>query len=348
MLPTAVTIPAGATTLDIAIPVPDDQRDVPGNPKPFWLFAEPSDDYLLGGIGLDTWANTSVRDNDTAQELEFFWGYFSYEDPFWDPGESYLSCVGRECTPGPAEGIFYYEDDRYFQRALGLEPIWPPHFSVIRRAEDVGKTATFVVRVEHNRGWESPRHAHWPIDPVTGNQYYEFPPTLTENQRQVVGRIELLDNGLPVPMDWEYSAEIKRVEDVSDGTVLTPEQEAQYWTVNEEEYHNRKTVTVLNDPGWPIVYFTDVSPKPVTEGQEVTFTLFFQRGNSLEPLEVPVRIWEPNRRGADGANPSEQIHTVIFPADPLTEDFVYWAHKTETFTVTVTESGAPRPWPSAD
>ena len=81
VLPTAVTIPAGATTLDIAIPVPDDQRDVPGNPKPFWLFVEPSDDYLLGGIGLDTWANTSVIDNDTAQELQFWWGFVEAEEP---------------------------------------------------------------------------------------------------------------------------------------------------------------------------------------------------------------------------------------------------------------------------
>ena len=335
-LPTAVTIPAGMTTLDVVVPIPDDQRDVPGS-RGFFLEIKPSDDYLIGGLHWGTLASIDVRDNDTAQELEFYWGYFSHEDTSWDPGESYLSCVGGECTPGPAEGIFYYEDDRYFQRDTGLEPIWPAHFQVIRRAEDVGKTATFVVRVEHNRGWESPHHAHWPIDPVTGNHYFEFPLTLTGNQRQVVGRIELLDNGIPDPRGWEYSAEIKRVEDVSKGTVLTRNQEAQYWTVNERPYHNRKNVTIPHDPGWPIVYFTDVSPNPVMEGQEVTFTLYFFRGNSLEPLEVPVRIWEPNRRGPDGANPSEQVRTVIFPADPLTEDFVYWARKTETFTVTVTD-----------
>ena len=29
-LPTAVTIPAGVTTLDVVVPIPDDQRDVPG------------------------------------------------------------------------------------------------------------------------------------------------------------------------------------------------------------------------------------------------------------------------------------------------------------------------------
>ena len=85
---TAATIPAGVTTLDIAIPVPDDQRDVPGNPKLIWLFVEPSDDYLLGGFALDTWANTSVRDNDTAQELEFYWGYFSEKTKTNPPGRT--------------------------------------------------------------------------------------------------------------------------------------------------------------------------------------------------------------------------------------------------------------------
>ena len=152
-----------------------------------------------------------------------------------------------------------------------------------------------------------------------------------------MGRIELLDSGLPDPSGYEYSAEIKRIEDVSNGSVLKPATEAQYWTVNEKENHNRKNVISPSRPGWPIVYFSDVSPDPVMEGQEVTFTVYFQRGNALEPLEVPVRIWEPNRRGPDGSNSSEQIHTVIFPADTLTEDFVYLPAKTETFTVTVTD-----------
>ena len=336
-LPTAVTIPAGANTHEVAVPVPDDQRDVPGGSRPIYLKILPADDYLIGGLGFGTLTSTIIVDNDDAQELEFYWGYFSEEDASWEPGESYLTCDSGSCTPGPAEGIFYYEDDRYFQGATQLEPPWPAHFQVIRRAEDVGQTATFVVRVEHNRGWESPRHAHWPIDPVTGKHYFEFPLTLTGNQRQVVGRIELLDSGLPDPRDYEYSAEIKRIEDISKGRVLEPGKEAQYWTVNEKEYHERKNVIRPSRPGWPIVYFSDVSPDPVMEGQEVTVTVYFQRGNSLEPLEVPVRIWEPNRRGPDGSNSSEQIHTVVFPADPLTADFVHWAKKTETFTVTVTD-----------
>ena len=165
-LPRAVTIPAGATTFDVEVSVPDDQKDLPNGS---WFAVEiiPSDDYLIGGLAWGTVATVNVIDNDDAQELEFFWGYFSEEDASWEPGESHRTCANDSCTPGPAEGIFYYEDDRYFQRAAEMEPPWPGHFQVIRRAEDVGKTATFIVRVEHNRGWESPRHVHWPIDPVT-------------------------------------------------------------------------------------------------------------------------------------------------------------------------------------
>ena len=151
----------------------------------------------------------AVTDNDTAQELQFQFGSIDRSASEWEEGQTYQTCVRGECTPGPAEGLFYYEDGRTFPFTQEVEERLPVHFRVIRRAEDVGKTATFVVRVEHNRGWESPRHAGWPIDPVTGNHYQEFPLTLTGNQRQVVGRIEVLDNGILDPLDWEYSAEIK-------------------------------------------------------------------------------------------------------------------------------------------
>ena len=200
-LPTAVTIPAGVTTLDVVVPIPDDQRDVPGS-KGFFLEIKPSDDYLIGGLHWGTLASIDVIDNDTAQELEFYWGFLGEEDdePAWEDGQAWRNCVTyTSCIHGPAEGIFYYEDDRAFAPDYNFDEHWPAHFSVSRRAEDVGKTATFVVRVEHNRGWESPRHAHWPIDPETGKHYFEFPLTLTGNQRQLVGRIEILDNGIPDP-----------------------------------------------------------------------------------------------------------------------------------------------------
>ncbi len=340
-LPTAATIPAGVTTFDIAIPVPDDQRDLPGNPKWFGLYVEPSDDYLLGGLAVDnTWDTTSVRDNDTAQELEFYWGFLGEDEdePAWEDGQAWRTCVtATSCIHGPAEGIFYYEDDRDFVPYYNLDEHWPTHFGVIRRAEDVGKTATFVVRVEHNRGWESPRHAHWPIDPVTGKHYFEFPLTLTGNQRQLVGRIEILDNGIPDPRGWEYSAEIKRVEDVSDGTVLTRKQEAEYWTVQEQPNRLRKNVIRPFDRRWPFYDIENPTPDPVMEGQEVTFTILRSTGNSFEPAEFQVRTWEPNRREPDGTNPSEQIHTFTLPAVPMTDLLTAHATNTITFAVTATD-----------
>ena len=338
-LPTAVTIPAGVTTLDVVVPIPDDQRDVPGL-RGFLLEIKPSDDYLIGGLDWGTLASIDVRDNDTAQELEFYWGFLGEEEdePAWEDGQAWRTCVtSTSCIHGPAEGIFYYEDDRAFAPDYNLDEHWPTHFGVIRRAEDVGKTATFVVRVEHNRGWESPRHAHWPIDPVTGKHYFEFPLTLTGNQRQLVGRIEILDNGIPDPRGWEYSAEIKRVEDVSDGAVLTRKQEAQYWTVQEQPNRLRKNVIRPFDRGWPFYHIENPTPDPVMEGQEVTFTIRRSTGNSFEPAEFQVRTWEPNRRGPDGANPSEQIHTFTLPAVPMTDLLTAHATHTVTFAVTATD-----------
>ncbi len=338
-LPTAVTIPAGATTLDVSIPVPDDQRDVTGNPRLFRLLVVPSDDYLLGGSGYGPVVGTKVRDNDTAQELEFWWGFVEAEAGAWRNGEEWRTCDVSPCIPGPAEGTFYYENARNFHPDYALQELWPAHFGVIRRAEDVGQTATFIVRVEHTRGWESPRHAHWPIDPVTGNHYFEFPLTLTGNQRQLVGRIELLDNGIPDPVGWEYSAEIKRIEDVSNGTVLTPAEEAMYWTVDEQPNRLRRNVIQPSDRGFPRIYFTDAAPDPVMEGEQATFTIVRSGGNALEPLDIQVRTWEPNRLGPDGANPSEQIHTFTLPAVPMTNSWVASGKHTISFPVTATDDG---------
>ena len=177
---------------------------------------------------------------------------------------------------------------------------------------------TFVVRVEHNRGWENPRHADWLTDPITGKLYQEFPLTLTGDQRQVVGRIELLDNGRPDPSFWEFTAEIKRVEDVSDGTVLTADQEAQYWTVREQGDWTRRNTIHPDERGWPFLRLKRPTPNPVAEGGQVTFVV--ERSSStVEPLEVKVRTWEPNRIQPDGTNPSEQVHTITFPAVPITD-----------------------------
>ena len=340
-LETEITIEAGRVEPFFhAFVVPDDQRDVDG--RSFTLTVLPSDDYLLGDRGTSTSATVSVTDNDDAQELQLHWGYLDHRQGYsgWETGESYLLCPNNHIclTPGPAEGIFYYEDGRNFTFHESLEEFLPAHFRVIRREVDVGKTATFVVRVEHNRGWESPRHAHWHIDPVTGNHYFEFDLTLTENQRQVVGRIEFLDNGAFEQVPWQYSAEIKRLEDVTNGTILTADQEAEYWTVDKTpRWPRRHVIQITRDAGFAGLDFKSPTPNPVLEGQQVTYTIERRRGNFLEPVEVQVRTWEPNRATPDGSNSSEQVHTLIFPAVAMTSQFVPRVVQTQTFTVTTTD-----------
>ena len=66
-----------------------------------------------------------------------------------------------------------------------------------------------------------------------------------------------------------------------------------------------------------------------------------QRGNSLAPLPVRVRTWEPNQRADDGSNPTDQIHTVILPAVAMTSHWTNYygnvgASQSVKFSVTVT------------
>ena len=329
-LPSQVTFAADSTSTTVTLTVPDDQRDVPDGS--FTLFVQPSGSYYLGNTGLATSAVVSVTDNDDAQQLRLWWGFIDGCESSWEQGESYYEyCTTRET--GPAEGLFYYDDDRNFRVNHELEEPWPAHFRVTRRAQDVGKTVTFVVRVEHNRRWENPRHADWPTDPVTGNRYQEFPITLTGNQRQVVGRIELVNNGRLDPGAWEFTAEIKRIEDVSDGTVLTADQEAQYWTVRERGDSTRRNTIRPGERGRPTISLGEPTPNPVAEGGQVTLEVR-QSAASVEPLDVRVRTWEPNRVQPDGTNPTEQVHTITFPAVPITDQFVLSPPQTQTFTVT--------------
>ena len=329
-IPTEVTFPANSTTQTLTLSFPDDQRDLELAGL-VYVRVLPGTGYYLGQAGKDgTFTTLSVADDDTAQELTLKWGRIDADSQHWEAGESYLTCdEANNCTPGPAEGTFYYEDGRSFVVRHELQEPHPAHFLVSRRAQDTGKTATFVVRVEHNRGWDSPRHADWPTDPETGNRYQEFPLTLTGNQRQVVGRIEVLDNGFVDHSLWQYSAEIRQIEDAADGTALRATDEAQYWTVNGDR----------KDTIWPeltlgiLVKIDSVTPKQVPEGQVVTITLKRQFGNPLEPYAVQVRTWEPNRRMADGINPTDQLHDIVFPAVPMTDRFVQYVTQTETLTV---------------
>ncbi len=339
-IPTQVTFPANSTTQTITLTFPDDQRDleVAGLVKVRVL---PGTGYLLQQTGnLGTLTTLSVTDNDTAQELTLKWGRISPDSQHWEQGESYRTCDGGgTCTPGPAEGTFDYEDGRGFVVDNELQEPHPAHFLVSRRAQDAGRTATFTVRVEHNRGWDSPRHSGWPTDPETGNRYQEFPLTLTGNQRQVIGRIELLDNGLADHSLWQYPAEIKQIEDAAGGTALSAADEAQYWTVTGDRKRTIFPDLVLGT----LVKIKSVEPKQVPEGQDVTITLERRFGNPLESYPVQVRTWEPNQVMADGANPTDQVHDVVFPAVPMTDQFVEYVTQTETLTVTAWDDSVYEP-----
>ena len=343
-IPTEATFEANATTATVSLTTPDDQRDLPAAGL-ITLYVLPGEGYLLGETGLSVSATISTTDNDTAQVLSLDWGWLDPTDSSWEDGESYSICNVKdggeyECTAGPAEGFYYYDDDRNFRFSDELEERWPVHFEVTRRARDTGKTATFVVRVEHNRGWVSLRHADWPIDPATGRHYKEFPLTLTGNQRKVVGRIEVADNGLVDPAGWEFTATIKQIEDV-DGVPLNAQTEGQYWVIegelDERPANRTKTVRTSGDAGYPEINIKPPDPAEVEEGQDAMFTVERKRGNPYEPLPVQVRTWEPNRTNPDGTNPTEQVHDLVFPAVAVTSEWQQDVEQSLTLTVTASD-----------
>ena len=335
-IPTQATFAANLSTTIVSLTAPDDDRDLSAAGL-ISLSVLPGSGYLLGNTGTATKATVSTTDNDTAQRLSLDWGYLDPTDPSWEDGESYAPCTRNSqntyvCTAGPAEGFYYYEDNRNFRFSREFEEPWPIHFEVSRRAQDKGSTATFVVRVEHNRGWESLRHADWPVDPVTGKYYQEFPLTLTGDQQKVIGRIEVLDNGLKDP-NWKYTVTIKQMEDVN-GVPLTAGQENDYWTVQGDR---TQTLTKAGEIPFPQFNIKLTNPKMVEEGSQYTFTVERRWGNAHEPLPVQIRTWEPNRTNPDGTNPTEQVHNLTFPAVPVTSYFRTTLEQTLDVTVTASD-----------
>ena len=100
---------------------------------------------------------------------------------------------------------------------------------------------------------------------------------------------------------------------------------------------------------WPnlvlgtLVKINSVTPKQVAEGQAVTITLERRFGNPLEPYPVQVRTWEPNQVMADGTNPTDQVHDVVFPAVPMTDQFVEYVTQTATLTVSTWDDSVYEP-----
>ena len=334
-IPIETTFAANLTTATVSLTAPDDDRDLPAAGL-ISLSVLPGTGYLLGNTGTETKVTISTTDNDTAQRLSLDWGYLDPTDPSWEDGESYAPCTLNngvtECTAGPAEGFYYYDDDRNFRFSREFEEPWPIHFEVSRRAQDKGSTATFVVRVEHNRGWESLRHADWPIDPATGKYYQEFPLTLTGDQQKVIGRIEVLDNGLKDP-NWKYTVTIKQLEDVN-GVPLTAGQENDYWTVQGDR---TRTLRKAGEIPFPEFNIKLTDPREVVEGSQYTFTVKRKWGNAHEPLPVQIRTWEPNRTSPDGTNPTEQVHNLTFPGVPVTSYFRTTLEQTLDVTVTASD-----------
>ena len=329
----------------MSLTTPDDDRDLPTDAGLITLNVLPGEGYLLGGTGLSVSATISTTDNDDAQSLTFQWGLIDYDEDDWGTGDSYLLNISDQpcpfgsqatCSPGPAEGTFYYDYDdarNFFVDDAYLEEGLPAHFRVSRRVSDRDKTATFTIRVSHNRAVDSPRHDDWLTDPATGDRYKDFPLTLTGDQHQVIGRIEILDNGRPDPGRWSYSAQLLTLKDAETGEALPRSQERQYWTVQ-----GSRTQSVRpENQDWPFIDIAMATPDPVDEGQDVTFSIRRRGGNPLADLDVEVRTWEPNRNAPGGTNPTEQFHTVTFAAASMTDKFVKSVNQVQTFTVTVND-----------
>ena len=323
-IPTQVEFGANETTKTITLTALDDERDVPAGA--FSVTVLPGTGYHPGNTGLSTTASVIVVDNDVPQELTFQWGWIDFGDSDWETGQSYLECNGT-CSNGPAEGTWHYTDGREFDFYNEVETYWPVHFQVSRRNQDKSRTAHFTVRVEHDRGWLSPRHSDWTLDPVTGKHYKDFPLTLTAGQRSVVVRIEVLDNSQDI--DWNFSAKILPMTDAE----LDSDTEAQYWSVSGQR---ARDIQASNAGVSLRINLNNPTPRPVPEGDQVQFPVQRTAGYALEPVNVEVRTWEPSRREPGGANPTDQVHTLTFPALPLTSTFIESRGIDQTETITVT------------
>ncbi len=133
--------------------------------------------------------------------------------------------------------------------------------------------------------------------------------------------------------NWDYWASMRPLRHYDSGD-MTSSQEAEYWTVKSGF---RETTVDASDSGasnGTISIESDVTT--VTEGEGVTFTLYWVDGPMNRPVTVQVRTREPNRQLPAGANPSEQFHTLTFPALALTSTFIDSRSIDQTQTVTVT------------
>ena len=171
-------------------------------------------------------------------------------------------------------------------------------FLVKRRQQDAdtGKTATFVVRVETDRGGPDQLLDDWTEDTSTGRLFKDYPLELTGSDTEIRqedrghrkrsrgGRLELLgvDKDLE---DWE-------------GNTLTEAEEAEYWTVKQGFRETTIDVTDSGDRTGTVVP-EHRSRQRCTRAQTVLFIL----------VRAPVARWAKR-----GPSRSKQGSATVIPA----------------------------------
>ena len=156
-------------------------------------------------------------------------------------------------------------------------------FLVKRRQQDAdtGKTATFVVRVETDRGGPDQLLDDWTEDTSTGRLFKDFPLELTGSDTEIGQEIEVIENGAAED-DWSYWASIRTMEDW-EGNTLTGAEEAEYWTVKQGFRETTIDVTDSGDRTGTVVLGTIQTE--VYEGAEVDFTLVRSGGPMGEAMD---------------------------------------------------------------
>ena len=257
LLPTQVEFAAGSASETLLISVPDDQRHVQG--ASFKVVVLPSTGYLIRGtgeLGFELSEQVDVLQNETAQQLELHFGKDGVNDTDANEGDTLKFVVKRR-----------------------------------QQDADTGKTATFVVRVETDRGGPDRLLGDWTEDTSTGRLFKNFPLELTGSDTEIGQEIEVIENGA-VEDDWSYWASIRILEDW-EGNTLTGAQEAEYWTVKQGFRETTIDVTDSGDRTGTVYLSTDQTE--VYEGATVLFTLNRSGGPMGEALEVTVKTRERNR-----------------------------------------------------
>ena len=93
--------------------------------------------------GSSTAVTLTRTGGDTTQKLALDWGFSNHTDSSWEAGECWFECTNAQCTEGPAEGTYYYEDGSTFSFSEELEEYYPGHFISIADDDDPQVTVNF-------------------------------------------------------------------------------------------------------------------------------------------------------------------------------------------------------------